>query len=639
MRYYRLVKPLWGLEEKANGDPNPKFKRGIPGFSIIEGYGFSQEYLKEQNELGYSVYYFPNCPKVNPYSKELRFLNGRLIDNFNFAFADIDFKDGVFDSLDSVMERLSEFPFAPTSSVLSGHGVHLYFQIEDLTRESYICAQLKLIEFFKSDSSVYTCLQLMRCPGYLNTKQFENYSSCVELIGAMSSRDIYSAKEFLSKLPQLSCDSKLKAKSHLDRLDGKLVINVSEDIDLSALPEKFIQLLQDKPRIFHLFNDPSAGGDRSTTDMVLAHLLHSEGYNYKEVFAIIANSQKALEKGGDRLPYTRLTVDKVFIRRKVGNFQSVSEFLRDEDSEILEPEINGPYHLDSGVLGNVWRRKEVLGLISGPGTGKTAFALNTILDTIKNNSDSDDIYVFFSLEMTRGQIINRWVAMVGESSPLADRLYVLDTKTADGKQRMIGLQEVYEACEEIKQFTGCHIGMLVIDHLHIMSTHIDIKVTPDFGIGAEGGTGYGNIRNLTINQLTSQLKTLSVLLDSFLIILAQTTKEKGRGDTPIYKDGCYGISNYDWICDRIITLWQPLLRVQNQTELRILAFQYAKIRELHTDDRVKIYEPKLLTYDMISGRLGGTTPDEYQEFLTMLPHADSARKASIKGEGFTYSVV
>jgi hypothetical protein len=316
----------------------------------------------------------------------------------------------------------------------------------------------------------------------------------------------------------------------------------------------------------------------------------------------------------------------------------VSEYLRDEGSKILEPQIFGPYYLDYEVLGEPWRRKELLGIIAGAGIGKTAFALNIIKEIIINNPHNDDVYIFFSLEMSKGQIIKRWLKLVGKDSPLADRLYVIDTQDEKGMPSPIGLQEMYEYCTEIKQVTGKHIGAFVIDHFHIISSHIDIRKKPNFGIKSEQNTGYGDIQNLSFNGLATQLKSLVKTIDSFGIILTQTTKDKGAGDLAIGKDGAYGVSQYEWIVDRILTIWQPLMRVQHLAKSNFLAFQYAKMREKHPNDKIKELDAKLLTYDMESGNLKIPSSDEYGEFVLLLPQANEVRDAMSKKKPSTYSI-
>ena len=176
--------------------------------------------------------------------------------------------------------------------------------------------------------------------------------------------------------------------------------------------------------------------------------------------------------------------------------------------------------MDSAVLGKPWRKQELLGIIAGSGVGKTAFALNIIKDIIMNNPDNDDVYAFFTIEMPEEQIIERWVKLVGKDSPLASRLFVIGDQDENGMPRPIGLQEIYAACKDIKKDTGRKVGSIIIDHFHIISSHINVNVKPNFGIGNEQGTGYGDIQNLSTNQLATQLKSLVKTLDTFAIVLS-----------------------------------------------------------------------------------------------------------------------
>jgi hypothetical protein len=240
--------------------------------------------------------------------------------------------------------------------------------------------------------------------------------------------------------------------------------------------------------------------------------------------------------------------------------------------------------------------------------------------------------------MTKGQVIDRWIHLVGKNSKLTDKLYVIDRLDENDNPINIGLQEMHEYCTEIMQVTGKKIGAIVMDHFHIISTHINVHKKPNFGIGTEQNTGYGDVQNLSLNGLATQLKSLIQSLNTFGILLSQTTKEKGVGDLPLGKDAAYGVSQYEWIVDRIVTIWQPLMRVQALTSIRYLAFQYAKIREKRPTDKIMEYDPKLLTYDMNSGNLNITTEMEYQSFIELLPKANEAREAAIKKKANAYSI-
>lgn len=637
MQFYRLVKPIWAQPTLANGDPNPKFLEAIDGPNTIEGCGFTREFLAEQNDKGYNVYFFPNHPSKDVYSEGVKHLNGRNIDVFNFVFVDMDLKDGKYSSKDDFLQRLLKFPLKPTMVVDSGNGVHAYWRVSDLDRASYVITQLALLNHFETDQSIWTVLQLMRVPAYFNTKRHKDYVQAM-IVEEHSSGATYSIKDFPKEIYGLDEKTVVKAQNHVARLEGKMEIDLGKDVNVDELPDGFVTLMQQNSEVARMFHDPKSFGDRSSTDMKLANLLFTKGFDVKEALAVLSNTQKALEKGAHRREYAQMTVSKVYSDRPKHKFRTVSEYLREDANKVLEPQIFGPHYLDAGVLGEPWRRKELLGIIAGSGVGKTAFALNIIRDIITNNPHNDDVYVFFSLEMSKGQIIKRWLKLVGESSNLADRLYVIDTQDDKGMPTSIGLQEIYEYCTEIKQVTGKHIGAFVVDHFHIVSSHINIHKKPNFGIKSEQNTGYGDVQNLSMNGLATQFKSLVKTLDSYGILLTQTTKEKGGGDLPIGKDGAYGVSQYEWVVDRIVSIWQPLMRVQHLSKNSFLAFQYAKMREKHPNDKIKEYDPKLLTYEMGSGNLKTTTEGEYQEFVALLPQANDAREAMIKKKPSSYSI-
>jgi hypothetical protein len=136
------------------------------------------------------------------------------------------------------------------------------------------------------------------------------------------------------------------------------------------------------------------------------------------------------------------------------------------------------------------------------------------------------------------------------------------------------------------------------------------------------------------------MKALAKMLDTFIIVLTQTTKEKqGAGDLPLGVDAAYGISDYENIMDRIISIWQPLARVQNQIKTRFLAYQYVKIRNKHVNDKIQTYEPKVLTFDLNTGDLRLTSSDEYADFVKYLPQAQEIRDNLLKKKGGTgYSI-
>lgn len=639
MQFYRLIKPDWAKPLLDNGEPNSKFIEEFKGDDVIDGCDFSQEFLSEHNNKGYNLYWFPNCPDQNVYASGVKYLNGKHIKLFNYVFVDMDLKDKVYKSKEEFIEVLKAFPIVPTFTVDSGNGIHAYWQISDLTRDLYVYIQQGLINIFKTDESIFTVLQLMRIPCSINTKRHKDYVQS-KLITDVCSNQVYTKDKFgfVLTMPQERLD---KAQRHLDKLDGKLQVDLGADVNLDELPDRFIDYIH-KPSnlgMYRIFTDPTRSyKDRSSADMALANILFAAGFDRKEALAVLANTQKALSHA-NRRSYAQGTIDKVYVDNLQRKYRTVGQRLKNPDNERqLAPQVKGTYYFDNGVLGHPWRKKEVMGLIAGPGVGKTSVVLQWIKDAIENNPDNDDIYIIFSLEMPEEQIIDRWIRLVGKDSKLADRLYVIGNEEEDGTPRNMGLQEIYDAAMEIKKGTGKNIGMMAIDHIGITARHINLERKPNFGALSESEGSYGKIRTISLNSLATQMKTLAKVLETFLIVLTQTTKDKGKGDIPIDKDGAYGISQYENIMDRIVTIWQPLQRVQSQTKLRFLAFQYVKIRDKHKDDQIQTHEPKILIYDIETGKLNMCGSTDYQEFLRLLPSAQAAREKDEKKQTSNYSI-
>lgn len=643
--FIRAVKPDWSKPNLANDEPNPKFVQEISGPDVIEGFGFTDEFLAEKNQAGYNIYFFPNHPSKDVYAEGVRHLSGKHIDVFNYVFVDMDLKDGVYKSKEEFLEVLSKFPVKPTFVVDSGNGIHSYWRVQELTRDSYVFTQLALIAALKTDESVFTVMQLMRLPGYLNTKLHKQYAPAT-IVESLSSNAEYTLGCFAPFIQALDEIAVTRGQNHLNKLDGKLKVDIPESANLEEIPDTFLNFIQNPTNVavFHLFTSPKETyGDRSGADMSLANILFKVGFSRKDALCVLSNTVKAVSKGPHRFSYAQTTIDKVYIEKHNEKYRTVGQQLRIGDNDKnLGDLVNGTWYMDTGVLGEPWRKKEVMGLIAGTGVGKSAVSLKWMKDTIENNKNNDDVFIFFSLEMPQASIIKRWINLVGENSPLADRLYVIANEDSEGNPRNLGLQEIYDTCTEIKKLTGKELGMVVIDHIGIVAKHINTKRTPDFGIQSEIGTGYGQIRTLSIGSIATQMKVLAKMLNTFLVVLTQTTKDKGQGDLPVDKDGAYGISQYENIMDRIVTIWQPLMRIQSQTKTRFLAWQYAKIREKHLNDKMQTNEHKLLTYDMATGDIRPTTPEEYQEFTRLYPQTqeirDSMSKKKNNGSGYSIHV-
>lgn len=623
---YRLIKPLWAQPRLPNGKENPNFKEEVQGPNIIEG-SFSEKELRSYNDKGYNIYYFPNgASKV-----EGKFLNGKEIDQYNVVFVDMDLKDEEYPSKEAFLAVIGKFPVKPSKIVDSGNGIHVYWSIADLTREDYIAAQFSLINYFKTDTSVWTPLQLMRVGSYYNTKKHGKYVMANVLYEDGS---VYQIEELLVNLEPPSESQMKKLDKHCAKLDGTFIMPEFNEIDFNTLPPSFIHLMETNERVRELYHNPKeAAGDRSVADYSLANLLFDAEYDFSECVQVISNGVKAKERS-DGNSYAFNTVEKVYgirteeVSEKEGSFQLMSDLLREDgfEAEIGTP-VNGAYYWD--CLATKWQTSQVLGIIAGPGVGKT----ETTLHNFKNmaQADPDSLFVFFSLEMPERQIAKRWLDVIEGDKTLCDNVIVIGNEDKDGMPRNIGIQEIYNYVIRIEKRFGKKVKTVVIDHINILDKDIDTSKKPKFKAEFENKHSRGDIKTLTPKGLLSACKQLAKTLDVFLIIQSQTTKEKaGDGDMALGLSAAYGNSAFEWYCDLIITLWQPLRMVQDETELKVLGWQYVKIREQDDRDGVKVNSKRTLKYDRINRSFKGLTSEEWREFIELMKQVNEKRKLKEK---------
>jgi hypothetical protein len=224
--------------------------------------------------------------------------------------------------------------------------------------------------------------------------------------------------------------------------------------------------------------------------------------------------------------------------------------------------VHGPKKLD--CLVRPWHRGDMTGILAGSGVGKTSFSLDILKAILLNNKDG--IVAFVSLEMTAAEIAEKWEKMTESTPEISDRFFIVENYDEEGKSRELTVSMVKHELKKIKEVIGQTLIAYVFDHLHEVSINGAVK---DF------------------NPVCRELKNMTVELDAHGFILSQTTKGKGGGDVPVPKDGCFGTSRYENLMTNIVTIFQPLLRVQRECDLPILGYQYAKIRYKNKGDKVR----------------------------------------------------
>lgn len=625
MMRYRLIKPEWGKPQiKKDGEwvDNPDFKAEISGPNVLEGY-YSERFLREKNDAGYNIYFFPNHPSKKV-DKDTKFISGKMIDQFNCVFLDMDLKDKVHKSKKEFLIKLKKFSVKPTKVVDSGHGIHAYWYLSDLSRDAYIVIQLLLSHVFQTDTTVYTTLQLMRAPGYTNNKR---YDAPVEakIIPSLSSKQTYEMEELIEALPEPHEELLKKATEHIDKLDGRVNSDLVDVVITDDLPEKFELALRRDPVMRELFSNPVAYyGDRSAADFAIGNFLFSADFSASEAVEALSHTLKARSRSGQhRFNYAANIVDKIYGEHENEGIKSAAERLKDNKPGEAGERVPGPAYLD--CLENGWRKSEVLGLIGGTGVGKTQKTLSIIKEFLINNPK--EIAIFFSLEMPAREIVARAATLFGKhNTALLSRFFVEDNESLE---HQINYQDIISKIEVTRKLRGKEVCVVAIDHLQALGKEVDTRKKLHFGLrgSSDRELGYGPIKTLTDKLLCKHMKTLAKHLNVFLIVQNQTTKSRGeQGDIPLGIDAAYGTAFFEWFCDYILTIWQPIMRVYDKTSLRVLAWRYCKIRNKGKTDGTQVFRNHALLYDEETGEFRKMTPQEFSEFDDWRQEARRIRK-------------
>lgn len=601
MQHCRMIPPKWLRDEK-------------PESKVLEGF-FTKEQTHAYNNQGYNVYYLPNHPREYPTSGPV---DGSHIDVYNCVFVDYDSKDGKYSSKDSFLEAIGTAGISPSEIVDSGNGIHVYWTISNLDAMSYLRFQRRLIRLFNTDESVATLYQLMRLPGTLNTKIKGSYLECVQLY---SDSIQYTCEEFDKLLPPIKTEDEAYCVEHFDRTHG---INQNASPISEELPPKFGKLIRDNAEAKELW----AGNveDRSKSDFRLGHLMFASGFTKDEALSVLVNSAKALQRAPThRRNYAINIVDKIWIFELPGSkdsldlSQSVREILQRDGDTLKGTPFRCHPRVDNTVHG--FRLGQVVGLVAGSGVGKTAFALNMFQWFCQSNPDYHSFFV--PLEQPANEIADRWKTMCGTDTSLHDKVHVMSNYDNDGNFRHLSFDEIKTYIELFQEKTGNKVGCVVIDHIGALK-----KKT-------------GNDENQDLMSICHSMKAFAVQTNTLLVMQSQTSREKaGIGDLELDKGAAYGTSTFEWYCDYLITLWQPLKRVHSEQSCpTVTAFKFCKIRHKKKQDLIQEDTPYYLAFDSDTEQMQDMTQDQITSFNYFLPKATNKRKSDRKTELVTYQSV
>lgn len=274
--------------------------------------------------------------------------------------------------------------------------------------------------------------------------------------------------------------------------------------------------------------------------------------------------------------------------------------------------IYGPPRFD--CLDHGWTTGEMLGILSGSGIGKTTVSLNIVADILERNYDK--VVVFISLEMAESELLDKLERVMGDRHDLMDRIYIIDNYDEDLVCKAMTVHDIKLELRKIKMALNVEIAAVVIDHLHEINNN--------------GHSDY--------NKVCEELRNMTKEINTFTIVQSQTTKEKGIGDVPVPRNGCFGTSRYENLMTYIITIFQPLRRVQNECNLPVLGWQYCKIRFKGKTDKAKEEVNYVLKYDFDSESLLDLTPNDKYEFSAFYDKVLEMREKEEKKKSYTFDL-
>jgi ABC-type oligopeptide transport system ATPase subunit len=487
-----------------------------------------------------------------------------------------------------------------------------------------------------------------------NDKIVDRFRIIIPLSSSIMDREIYKNTWYSlsNKFPFIDQQCKdfarfyYKSKELIHINNGKTLDPVTENVMPNILQAPQLELKLTKGKLsrgtMEFIVEGAQSGKRNISAYKAAKDFQEQGYTIDEAYERLIKSpcidDEFTENELQRTIESAYTNDPKYDPRGLSEKQeyvamSISDLEKDASLYVKNEAINGPSFWD--CTEERWRKGEVLGVVAGSGTGKSSVSLKIIKDIIMNNRKSnDDIHFFFSLEMPARQIVQRWQKLVGKDHPDGKRLFVIDNKNTDER---LTWQHIYkfvqDTCKSLNKKPGC----VVIDHFMALSDKIDTTKEPNFDVSTDVNSGRGKVKTISVKEMCRLMKVIAEDLNCFLIIQNQSTIERaGHGDTPMGINAAYGAAQFAWFCDYIITVWQPLKRVQAETPLTASGWQYSKIREVGLNDATRVYTRHSIFYDIMNGDFRPLTEIEQDEFNKFVERANALRKADEKKETTQY---
>lgn len=601
---YRLILPDWAKEAR------PDLKK------VLEGEFTDEQLFKFNSEDFYGIFYLPNYPDKYDSGKTV---DGSHIDVFRMVFVDMDLKEGVYKSKDEFIEFVHGQGLDPSFIVDSGNGVHVYWEVADLDAMSFLRLQRRLCRLYKTDEAVCKIFQLMRVPGYTNTKRRDDFKPC-ELI--YTTENVYTCEQLDNFLPQISAEDEAYCLQHYEKTYSLESRNVSFN---EALPLKFAKLLRDNTEVKDIWSGNI--DDRSKADYRLGHIMFAQGFSKEEALSVLVNTAKAMTRAPlHRQNYALNIIDKIWTyeiaedKEKLDLSSSVKEILS-KSGDMLK---GTPFPCHSWVdnTKHGFRLGQVIGLVAGSGVGKTAMALNMFEGFVQYNPDYDHFFV--ALEQPANEIADRWKTLCADRPNMYDKVHVISNYTDDGAFRHLSFDEIREYVHKFQRVTGRKVGCIVIDHIGALKKK-----------GQDG-------ENQDLMTICHSMKAFAVETNTLLVMQSQSSREKaGIGDLELNKDAAYGTVYFESYCDYLIAIWQPLKRMYAVEGCpTVMSFKFCKIRHKKIkEDKIQEDVPYILYFESGTERLREMTEKEEISFNFFNKQATNKRKEDRKTDLVSYKSV
>jgi hypothetical protein len=594
--YARCILAPWA----ADASPHlPKVKEGL----------FTDEELLTLNEQYYGIFHLPNYPSTYTGGT----VDGSSVDNFGYCFVDMDLKDGVWPSKGGF--SAAAVALAPSRMVDSGNGVHCYWRVSDLDAASFLRLQRRLCRVLRTDEAVAKIFQLMRTPGYVNTKRENAFALCQVL---EENDNVYTCEQLSEMLPPITAADETYCRAHYDKTFRRHDATAVSD----AIPLKFLQLIKSNKEVKEIWS----GGvdDRSKSDYRLGHIMLANGFSKAEAMSVLVNTGKALARAPiHRIGYAEPIVDKIWEFETVLDTTSLdlSSSVRDILVKSGDTLKGTPFrcwpHWDDTQHG--YRLGQVIGLVAGVGVGKTAVALDMFMGFVQTNPDY--VHFFVALEQPKEEIADRWKTMCGTNEFLHDKVHILSNYADDGSYRNLSLDDIKDYLLKFQKLTGKKVGAVVIDHIGVLKKQ------------SKDGENQG------LMDICHQMKAFAIQLNVMMVMQSQAPREKaGIGDLELNKDAAYGTVFFEAYCDYLITIWQPLKRVYKEGAPTVTAYKFGKIRhKKQGHDKIQEDTCYALFYDPETQRMRDLTQDEEKSVAFFTNRATSLRKEDKKTALVTYT--